>query len=107
MSDYTDFQTGRLTAIYNQVGNDAAGQPRYVRANFDLLEWASTSSSRRETYVVPLGIERIASEDVQVQNEFQLGREFGYYQIEPLVLDQHQHNGLTDNWIGLHGFGPV
>ena len=105
MTAQADFQTGRLTAIYNQVGNDAAGQPRYVRANFDLLEWAE-GSGRRETFVVPLGTERISSDDVGVQAEWQVGREFGYYTLAPLVLEPHQANG-SDSWIGLHGFGPV
>lgn len=106
MSTTKDFTTGRLTAIYTPAGKDAAGQDRYARASFDLLEWADTSSSRRATYVVPIGTTRVDPGDVIDSPAAEVGREFGYYTLNPLVIEPHTADG-SDSFIGLHSFGPV
>lgn len=106
MSTAKDFLTGRLTAVYSPAGNDAAGQTRYQRANFDVLEWAPNASDRRTTYVVPLGTNRISSDDLGISPAAEVGREFGYYTLNSLVIEPHTGDG-SDSWIGLHSFGPV
>jgi len=106
------WEAGKLTPVYNQVGNAANGEKRYVRANYDLLSWSPTGAGAPTTFVVPLGFTRVQSADAQVQlndNEdaFAIGREFGFYDLSIQVLEQHQANGLSDSWFALHGFGPI
>lgn len=106
MSTAKDFLTGRLTAVYTPAGNDAAGQTRYQRANFDVLEWSPKAGDRRTTYVVPLGMTRIDTGDIAGSPAVEVGREFGYYTLNSLVIEPHTADG-SDSWAGLHSFGPV
>ena len=104
MADASVFETGRLTDVWTPSGKDQFGQTRYRRANFDVLTW--TVNSIPETYVLPLGLERINSAEV-VLKDSQTGHEFGYYTADSLILEQHQGDGMSDTLPALHSFGVV
>ena len=103
--------TGRLTEIFHPIGIFDNGERRYKRANYDLLEWASVAGRKMETFVVPLGFERITDADL---NDFDhlsdeaidVGQEFGFYTGDRIIVEPHQSDG-SDSWIGLQFFGYI
>ncbi len=100
------FETGRLTPVYSPLGKTASGQLRYVRERYDQLEWVSPGATRTATFAVPLGSIIVGNNpDEQVQDQ-EFGREFGYYSLDSIVADRHQHNG-SDSFVGLQFFGPI
>ena len=102
----SNFETGRLTAVYAPYGKDSNNKLRYVRENYDQLEWVAPNATRSATYAVPLGT-IVGGKDPLYQLGVEgLGREFGYYTLESIVADRHQHNG-SDSFVGLQFFGPV
>ena len=106
-------ETGRLTAVYHPHGTFSDGTPRLRRANYDLLEWSSVAGRKMETFVIPLGFERITHSDL---NDFDVGKdsgdatdigqEFGFYRTRIVVIEPHEADG-ADSWIGLQFFGPI
>ena len=101
-----DFESGRLKAVYTPLGKDANGNLRYYRENYDQLEWVSAIGGRTATYAVPLGFERATVDPDYQLLEQEVGREFGYYTLENIVADRHEHDG-SDSFVGLQFFGPV
>lgn len=102
------WEGGRLTDVWTPVGRDAGGAARFRRANFDILNWVSGTGTP-DTYVLPLGIERVSAADVvlKADGSGQLGQEFGYYGGDSVVLETHQGDGMSDTLPALHAFGPL
>lgn len=98
------WEAGKLTAIYHPVGRRIDGGSRYRRARFDLLQWASTSGSREELYVVPVSITNADAGDINLKDTGQ-DAEFGYYGLERVVVEPHEADGHADTWTALHTFG--
>jgi len=109
MADSNQFQTGKLHAVYNPVGKTAAGEPRYRRANFDVLEWSSVAGAKRQTYILPLGNERITDVDINLEipetDAHIIGREFGFYDLDFFIVEPGGDS--SDSWKGLHSFGHL
>ena len=109
MADAAFFENAKLTDIWNPIGRDPnTGAMRYRRANFDVMTWVASPSNPPETYVVPLGMERTNSADINLKSDDgrQVGMEFGYYGGDSMVIDTNQGDG-SDSVQGLHSFGPV
>jgi hypothetical protein len=102
----TVWETGKLRAVWHPIGKRANGEQRFRRANFDVLQWASTGGAW-DTYIVPLGTARITNADVTLLEAERIGTEFGYYDIEPIVIDVHESDGRSDSWKALHSFGYI
>lgn len=102
----SDFETGRLTPVYTQSGKTANGQLRYVRERYDQLEWVAPGATRTATFAVPLGFEIVGNNPNEQVQDQEIGREFGYYNLNSIVADRHEHNG-SDGFIGLQFFGPI
>ena len=109
-------RTGRLTAVFHPVGTFEGGARKLKRANFDLLQWASTEGGISRTYVVTRGFERITSAELQAgfipgnvaAEAIDVGSEFGFYGDGYEVVEYGgQGAGVTDSWKGLHAFGPI
>ena len=100
------WNSGRLHAVYNpvRVGNEIL----YRQANFSVLEWAPTASSRWGTYVIPNSIVDVDDNQLNdlVAHETEVGTMFGYFSLDPIVVEPHQADG-SDSWVGLHTFGYV
>jgi len=106
------YESGRLIAVYVDVGRrESDRSPKLLRANFDILEWASTSGSAVERYAVPLGFERVTAVDINDnltnsdnREAVDVGQEFGFYQTAPHIIGSHEGDG-GDSWFGIHAFG--
>ena len=106
------FESGLLTAVYFNIGPRADDRsPKLLRANFDALDWASTSGGAVERYAVPLGFERYTAADVNDnltnsdnREAVDVGQEFGFYGAGSYIIETHDGNG-GDSWFGVHGFG--
>ena len=98
------FSTGKLTAVYSTVGKRSNGETRYRREGYDVLSW-DAGGVDPETYIVPLG-DRVSSGGANL-NDAQFGMEFGFYDLQPLVIEPHVANGSQDTWASLHSFGYV
>lgn len=106
-------EKGRLTQVLHPHGTFSDGSPKFRRANYDLLEWSSVAGRKMETFVVPLGFERITHSDL---NDFaagqdtgdatDIGQEFGFYTGRSIVIEPHEADG-SDSWKGLQFFGPI
>jgi hypothetical protein len=100
------WEKGTLRAVLQPVGRRENGEMRYRRALFDVLEWASVEGQPRETYILPRGIVAVTGTDVNALNEAdEIGREFGYYDAQPLIIEPHEGDGKSDSWRALHAFG--
>ena len=101
------WETGKLQAVLHPVGKRANGEQRYVRGNYDVLEWQAPGASAPSQYVVPLSIgERISAGGVNL-TDVQIGHEFGYYDLERHVIELHEADGRGDSWRSLHSFGTI
>lgn len=98
------WQKGKLNAVYVPAGMRANGSPRFRRANFDLLSWAASASGPESIYIATIG-DRVSANAINNAEE-NLGSEFGFYELEPIVIEPHQADG-SDSWIGLHTMGAV
>ena len=107
----SNFQSGTLTAVYHNIGKRTAdGSVKLVRANFDILDWASTPGGLVERYALPLGFEKFTNEDLNdipiagndAVEAIDVGIEFGSYQPEYIILNGGE---TTESWLGLHEFG--
>ena len=104
----TIWEKGRLRSVFEPVGKRANGEVRYRRANFDVLEWASTATGDAELYVIPLGFGRIEPGQFNVPvHDFNSGSEFGYYTLWRDIVEPHESDGKSDTWKALHGFGAL
>ncbi len=97
------WEAGKLRAVYNPIGRRENGERRFRRANFDVLEWKPNGS--RATYIVPLGITRIAASETNLREAEGFGHEFGYYDLDPIIIEPHEGDGKSDSWMSLHAFG--
>jgi hypothetical protein len=109
MTDLT-FESGKLTAVYYNIGRREDRTNKLMRANFDVLDWG-VSSARTDRYAVPLGIERITNEDLNdpltpsdAREAIDVGQEFGFYQAGEFIIETHDGNG-GDSFFGVHSFG--
>lgn len=102
----TVWTTGRLTPVYHPVGKRADGELMLKRANFDLMQWAAVPGGKVSTYITTLVGGGVASADVEDENQGeQLGRIFGYYNLNAVIIEPYEMGGMTDNWMGVHSFG--
>ena len=108
MADASVFEQGQLNVVWSFVGKDSNGNDRYRRAPFDILNWSS-DAGYPQTYIVPLGLERVSAADVvlKADGSLQIGQEFGYYTGYRFVIDPSQGDGMGDTLQQLHTFGPV
>ena len=108
------FESGKLTAVYFNVGLRASDRtPKLLRANFDVLQWGAAPSTRTDTYIVPLGFERVTAEDINDpltvddnREAIDVGQEFGFYQAGEHIIETHDGNG-GDSLFGIHSFGLI
>ena len=102
----SNFETGRLTAVYTIHGKDTRGKLRYVRESYDQLEWVSPGATKVATFAVPLGFSPFTNDPNYQLGTEAIGREFGYYTLDSIIADRHEHNG-KDSFVGLQFFGPI
>ena len=102
---------GKLTAVYQPAGRFSDGTTRFRRAPIDLMIWASDSSSSGDMYINTLGFERLSSASIGLIDDDaeapQAGHEFGYYSMQPLIVDVHDGNGQNDGWPAVHMLGYI
>jgi hypothetical protein len=105
------YESGKLTPVYYNVGLRSTDRSlKLMRAAFDVLQWASTSGGRVETYAVPLGFERVTAKDVNDpladdnREAIDVGQEFGFYGTTSHVIETNDGNG-GNNFFGVHSFG--
>lgn len=103
------WEKGRLTAVYQQVGRRESDRARrFRRANFDVLEWASVEGQPEALYILPNSGDRATAADYNLKEQAEnAGREFGYYTLDPMVVEVHEADGRSDSWKALHAFGPL
>ena len=102
------WEKGRLREVFEPAGKRSDGERRYRRANFDLVEWASTPTGDPELYVAPLGFNRINDGQFNVPaTDFNAGAEFGFYSLWREIMEPHEADGKSDTWKALHYFGAV
>lgn len=106
MAAETIWETGVLKAVLHPVGKSGDnGKVRYRYGNFELLQWASQLGGLVEQYVVPTGIANYDGREFSVsRQDIEIGREFGYYDGQALVIELHAGDG-SDTLPGLHSFG--
>lgn len=100
--------TGILTPVYQVAGRNPDNSVRFRRAPFDLLTWQSTSGGAPDTYVNTLGFETTNSAALALLDDHDaitVSQEFGWYRLNPVVVEPHQGNGRDDTWVALHSFG--
>lgn len=97
---------GKLKSVFYPAGSRANGERRYMPAPFDVLIWASVSNGEEDTWVVPASIEALDAKSLNRSDlrDSQNWMEFGYYDAEPMIIEEHLSNG-ANNLLGLHGFG--
>jgi len=106
------FESGKLTAVYYNIGPRASDRtPKLLRANFDVLSWGAVPSTRVDTYILPLGFERITDEDINDQltlsdsrEAVDVGQEFGFYQAGEHIIETNDGDG-SEGLFGVHSFG--
>lgn len=102
------WESGKLKAVWYRIGSRDDGSPKLKRANFDVLQWKQPNGTTAETFVVPLGFTRITNEDlndnVNDMGEIDFGQEFGFYDKQSYVIEQHEHDG-SDSIFGVNGLG--
>jgi hypothetical protein len=87
------------------VGIDSFGNPRYRRAQFDILFWDSDSAGTEEQYInVPAQVQIDSTEINEAGRDFELGNFFGFYGGKRNLVDP-SGNGDDETWLGLHSFG--
>lgn len=97
--------SGRLKAVFHQIGNHANGSPKYRRAQYDFLSWDSNADGVEEQYVVsPAGAQINSAEINETGQQHELGSFFGFYEPGAEVIDA-SNPGDIDTWNGLHSFG--
>jgi hypothetical protein len=102
------WEKGRLTAVFQQVGvRSDDGKKRFRYANFDVLEWASVDGNPPVLYILTAGGDSLTAPDINLKEDEKAGREFGYYQLDPLIIDACEADGKSDSWRSLHSFGPI
>ena len=105
------FESGRLTPVYHPMGTRSDGEPRYKRANYDILDWAISATGIFDRYVVPLGIERVTGLDLNDSDRpdgsdaIDVGQEFGFYGKTYFIVEPHEGNGSKDELFSIHAFG--
>ena len=104
------FETGKLHAVYHPIGS-VNGEPRFKRANFDVLDWSATSTGIVQRYVLPLGFQRVTDSDlndndrVAGSDAIDVGQEFGFYSNKFFVVEQSEGSGQEDSLFSVHSFG--
>jgi hypothetical protein len=103
----TIWESGTIKEVYHPVGTFNDGRRKFRFAAFDILKWASVDGGLVETYVMPVSI--ISQPDVTSTglNDREFGREFGYPDLHPIVIDYHQCGDGSDNVYGLHVFYSI
>jgi len=99
------WDNAKVQAVYHPHGRRDNGSRRFRRANFHVILWQAPGASSKDNYIVPGGVGGLVGADV-VLNDESVGHEFGYFDLEPIVIDYNQADG-SDNLLGLHGFGYV
>ena len=104
------WQSGRLKAVFSQVGTDSNGVERFVRNRFDVLRWVAPGRTLIEDWVVaptadavPPGI----ADSISAVQEEARSQDFGFYDLEPFIVEQHRSLGGDDGIFAVHFFGPV
>ena len=104
------FESGKLSAVYHPMGT-VNGEPRYKRANYDVLDWGVSSTAVVNRYVMPLGIDRVAALDLNdndrldASDAIDVGQEFGFYGKQFFIVEPHEADGNSDTLFALHSFG--
>lgn len=109
MAKSTLIENGEITEVYYAFGRFNNDQrKKYLKAPFDLVRIGS------EEYVQPLPIGGNAAELVGVTNSDTLGieqymgrRDFGFVNLNPQVIGEHEMGDRSDTWKGLNQFGFI
>jgi hypothetical protein len=102
------WQTGKLTPVFQPVGRRTSGETVYRRAAFDLLQWAPVAGNDEELFVSTHGFEALNSDAVNLLSDgdaISAGGEFGFYTLDQFVSEPHEGDGVGDDIQSLHGFG--
>jgi len=100
---------GRLVRVLHPVGKFANGEPRYKRANFDLLFKDFNGDGIEEQYILSPPADRQGFDSERINSALQSreeATEYGFYEKEDFIMDI---NGFPDeeSWPYLHNFGQV
>lgn len=109
MAKSTLLEQGELTEVYYSFGTFANDQrAKFLKAPFDIL------SLNGEQYVQPLAV---GGNDAELKGLFGSGtiaaeqylgrRDFGFSNLTPIVVGEHEMGTGQDSWKGLHFFDLI
>ena len=106
------FENGTIREVWHPMG-ELNGQPRFKKANWEVLDWASTSAGSVERYIVPVGFVRFTDADLNdivsprtaASDAIDVGQEFGFYSFDRFIIEENESDGKKDSFIALHSFG--
>lgn len=102
-------EQGEITEVYYSFGtfkND--NRLKFVKAPFDILSMGG------EQYVQPLALGGSAAElnglfnsNTIAAEQYMGRRDFGFVNLNPIVVGEHEMGTGQDNWKGLHFFDLI
>ena len=105
----TIWEAGKLNMVWQQVGTrTGTTERRFRRANFDVLQWSSVAGNAADFYVVPRWLGGVTPEEINLKGDIDAsatGTEFGYYDLNDVIVEPFEGDGRSDTWKALHSFG--
>ena len=103
------WQNGRLKAVFSQVGRDANNVERFVRNRFDVLRWVAPGRTLTEEWVIAPTADAVPPglADLGPLREESRSQDFGLYELQPFIVEQHRNLGGDEGIFAVHFFGPV